>query len=891
MRPIYLKMKAFGSYKDEYIDFSGVQQGIFLITGDTGAGKTTIFDAITFALYGASSGGKRDGKMMVSQYASPNEFTEVEFCFLYGEKQYTIRRSPEQPKYKVKKTEEGNVVYEEMKTTKAAEVELTLPDGKIFQGKVKETNEKIKEIMGIDEMQFTQIAMLAQGDFLKLLHARSDERKAIFAKIFDTYFYAAIGKELEERYKKVWKELEENQKVIETWLASITTIEGKEVGSFQEDREIEIKAALREIIEAFQCQLELKKKEIESTKNQLEQIQKQMHHAKTINQDFEALKKEQEQKEKLEAEKGAIELQKRKIQEGEKALYVQSSYEMYQNQKQVCIKREKDVQQWERQLHQCEQEIKQVEEQKKLILGRFETEYPKKVSEIATLENSLPLFEEMEKLQEALRKGIATYKQLDAQKQKQLEQEKKAREKKEQLLELMQVWMEDQVTALRQHLEEGAPCPVCGNIVHHLSSENTTEETSHYKTFDHGELQAAQKAWDVLHEKNQRLELELTEMQTTLRMQKASLEEKREKLSFESKAKAMEQLNGLQKQKEELEYEKQKIEAKYEQVQKAYVTAKSREDAERKNLEADRKECVQREENFQKELAKAQFPSEEAFLFAKMSEKQLSDARESITMYENAVQKNATSLELLKERTKDKKPIDVSIYQEEEKRITGTLQALETEEKNLFAQKKANEKAEQIVTDKYKERADLRETYQVLKALNDTANGKISRKRMDFQTYMQRRYFKQVIQAANERLLTMSHHQFILQCRELEHLGTTGNVGLDLDVYSIVNDQTRDVKSLSGGESFMAALSMALGLSDVIQNQAGKIRIDTMFIDEGFGSLSDETRNQALQLLNELSEGNRLIGIISHVTELKAQVETKLIVKKTENGSKTYWNQ
>lgn len=147
-----------------------------------------------------------------------------------------------------------------------------------------------------------------------------------------------------------------------------------------------------------------------------------------------------------------------------------------------------------------------------------------------------------------------------------------------------------------------------------------------------------------------------------------------------------------------------------------------------------------------------------------------------------------------------------------------------------------------------------------------------------------------VIAAANKRLERMSDSQFVLRCRDMENLGTQGSVGLDLDVYSLVNDSRRDVKSLSGGESFQAALSMALGLSDVIQNAAGKIRIETMFIDEGFGSLSDETRNKALELLNELSEGKQLIGIISHVTELKAQVETKLIVKKTDKGSKAYWS-
>ncbi|MDF2486865.1 MAG: hypothetical protein K0R46_3033, partial [Herbinix sp.] len=137
---------------------------------------------------------------------------------------------------------------------------------------------------------------------------------------------------------------------------------------------------------------------------------------------------------------------------------------------------------------------------------------------------------------------------------------------------------------------------------------------------------------------------------------------------------------------------------------------------------------------------------------------------------------------------------------------------------------------------------------------------------------------------------TMSNGQFILKCRGVEDLSNQGEVGLDLDVYSMVNDQIRDVKTLSGGESFMAALAMALGMADIIQNSAGSIHIDTMFIDEGFGSLSDETRTQAINVLNELSEGKRLVGIISHVSELKAQIGTKLLVTKTDKGSKARWD-
>ena len=177
----------------------------------------------------------------------------------------------------------------------------------------------------------------------------------------------------------------------------------------------------------------------------------------------------------------------------------------------------------------------------------------------------------------------------------------------------------------------------------------------------------------------------------------------------------------------------------------------------------------------------------------------------------------------------------------------------------------------------------------ILKCLDDTVNGRISGKHINFQTYIQRRYFKQVVDRANKRLYVMSGNQFLLQCRDVENLGAQGYVGLDLDIYSVVNDQTRDVKTLSGGESFMAALSMALGMADIIQNSRGSIHIDTMFIDEGFGSLSEETRNQAVRILNELSEGKRLVGIISHVSELKSQIETKLVVRKNDKGSSAVW--
>ena len=180
----------------------------------------------------------------------------------------------------------------------------------------------------------------------------------------------------------------------------------------------------------------------------------------------------------------------------------------------------------------------------------------------------------------------------------------------------------------------------------------------------------------------------------------------------------------------------------------------------------------------------------------------------------------------------------------------------------------------------------LQKRYEMVSNLSRTANGNLSGSvKMDFETYVQRQYFKRIIHAANKRLIKMTNGEFILQCKDVKNLGNQGQAGLDLDIYHMLTDSVRDVKTLSGGESFMASLSMALGLADIIQNAAGGIKLETMFVDEGFGSLDDASREQAIKVLSELAGSDRLVGIISHVNELKEQIDMKLVVKRTEKGS------
>lgn len=285
-----------------------------------------------------------------------------------------------------------------------------------------------------------------------------------------------------------------------------------------------------------------------------------------------------------------------------------------------------------------------------------------------------------------------------------------------------------------------------------------------------------------------------------------------------------------------------------------------------------------------------QFETEEDFQNACMKPAELEHREKALEAYEEQLRQSRQEVEWLRQQLKGKETPDLAQTESELKEQKEQQRMQERELRKLYSRRETNQQAARKLQQLTKEREELRKRYQVLNTLSRTANGSLAgTAKIDLESYMQRQYFQQMIRCANRHLERMAAGQFLLKCRSLENLSTQGNAGLDLDVYSLITGKVRDVKTLSGGESFMAALALALGMTDVITQAVGAVHIDTLFIDEGFGSLDENAREQAIRILQGLSGGSRLVGIISHVTELKEQIEQKLVVTKGKSGSKVEW--
>lgn len=930
MKPLKLTMSAFGSYAGKnVIDFTGQQQGIFLITGDTGAGKTTIFDAITYALYNQTSGGERNGNMMRSQYARPETETYVELEFLYRGQTYRVRRNPD---YKITKTLKNGKIREQKVPHS---VELTLPDGTVFPEKKNATDAKIIEILGLTADQFSQIVMIAQGDFLKLLYTKSDERKMIFSKLFRTDIYWKIQENLRRKSMEMDERIQENDRAFEQ--------EKSRIMPLPESEEI----PLDELVERLRERLKDALKEQNLRRANVEELNKKITKYEEINKLFRSLEKIRQTGKELEARQAESKERRQQIENARKADKVLVA-------EQQNLRQQQEVEQSAQAIAKMTETLandQEMFESLKTQLQESEAKQKREAADIQkkmlALEQSFPSYEALQnarseeqqakKVWEDLGKtseesfhkkeaGIAALKEQQKQQEQVVEQTKKnweqtslgASESAKHYEHMYEAFLKEQAGILAENLSAGCPCPVCGSTVHpdpaklsdHAVTELEVEQAKKTRAAAEEKRDLAYAAFEAEKTEKQKLaqavekeEADFVLAQTIAKQQRKEAEQNyvslqkiaeqiREKLVYPSFAEAKKQYAAMQKALAAAEQEIERKRQKVSELAEAMNTLKGQKLAEEENQKTAKKLAAKTEKEYAKLLEKSGFVSEETYHLAILPERSRSKLEREEKEYESQCLRQQSEQKLLEKQVSGKTYTDTTELNEQ---LKAEKQALKEAEKTYMELHTAYENDRSVLQNcaVYLEKGKKLESEdQVIKSLSKTANGRLSGSaKIDFETYIQRQYFKQIIHEANKRLLTMSNHQFILKLKEEANTGRKTNEGLDLSVYSLVTDSERDVKTLSGGESFLAALAMALGLSDIVERSAGAIHPDMMFIDEGFGSLDAQSRQQAIEVLAELAGDSRMVGIISHVTELKEQIDRKLVVSRTDKGSRAVWTE
>lgn len=930
MKPLKLTMSAFGSYAGKnVIDFTGQQQGIFLITGDTGAGKTTIFDAITYALYNQTSGGERNGNMMRSQYAQPETETYVELEFLYRGQTYRVRRNPD---YKITKTLKNGKIREQKVPHS---VELTLPDGTVFPEKKNATDAKIIEILGLTADQFSQIVMIAQGDFLKLLYTKSDERKMIFSKLFRTDIYWKIQENLRRKSMEMDERIQENDRAFEQEKSRIIPLPESE------------ELPLDELVERLRERVKDALKEQNLRRANVEELNKKITKYEEINKLFVSLEKIRQTGKELEARQAESKERRQQIENARKADKVLVAEQQNLRQQQAVEQSAQAIAKMGETLADDQEMFETLKTQLQEAEAKQKREAADTQKKMLALEQSFPSYEALQnarseeqqakKVWEDLRKtseesfhkkaaGIAALKEQQKRQEQAVEKTKKnweqtslsASESAKHYEHMYEAFLKEQAGILAENLSAGCPCPVCGSTVHpdpaklsdHAVTELEVEQAKKTRAVAEEKRDMAYAAFEAEKTEKQKLaqavekeEADFVLAQTIAKQQRKEAEQNyvslqktaeqiREKLVYPSLAEAKKQYAAMQKALEAAEQEIAKKRKKVSELAEAMNTLKGQKLAEEENQKTAKKLAVKTEKEYAKLLEKSGFVSEETYHLAILPERSRSKLEREEKEYESQCLRQQSEQKLLEKQVSGKTYTDTTELNEQ---LKAEKQALKEAEKTYMELHTAYENDRSVLQNcaVYLEKGKKLESEdQVIKSLSKTANGRLSGSaKIDFETYIQRQYFKQIIHEANKRLLTMSNHQFILKLKEEANTGRKTNEGLDLSVYSLVTDSERDVKTLSGGESFLAALAMALGLSDIVERSAGAIHPDMMFIDEGFGSLDAQSRQQAIEVLAELAGDSRMVGIISHVTELKEQIDRKLVVSRTDKGSRAVWTE
>ncbi len=913
MRPVRLSMTAFGPYVNKNtIDFDKLgNKGLYLITGDTGAGKTTIFDAITYALYGEASGEVREAGMFRSQYALPETPTEVELLFTYAGKEYRVQRSPE---YNRPKTRGEGF------TVKKAQAQFFYPDGRVVS-KWKEVNEAVTQLLGIDREQFSGIAMIAQGDFLKLLIASTEERKKIFQKIFKTQAYSRLQDALKEEALKLGKECDLLSSGIRQAIGAIVCKEedvlAAEIQKAVEGRlpAGEVLPVLEQLIASDESMMQRQTERILQLEEEIADITGRLGKAQE-QQKAENSLKEAEEKKKMHLENLAVleeELSEAQSKEREierlsrLAAQIRAllpDYQLLEEKEDFLAKAGEKMQRLKKQLGEEEERIgsgkKAIEERKAeyAALGDVGERKERLKSERQRLSEERQQLSELAEGYLELEKDRQEWKDAAEQYRKKGE---KAQKEQQEYDKNYKSYLDEQAGILAEGLKEESPCPVCGSLHHPHPAEKpksapTKEELKKLQKKAKSAADEAQEASLAAGKKKAALEQkERSLLQQAKKipgmepsdsvLEQAKRKEKETALAWEEKDRLFQEAQKDAKKKQQLE--EQITQGEEEQAQLGTKIRQLQADSER--LAGEKESCGKQilelkeklsfpdKDAAQKEIRKVEKEKKDLEAELRKAQERLQKANVQIASCDAAIEQ---AHKLLADRI----TIDVSEEEENQKERKEEKQALEEEKQKTGTRLGINRSAFLQMKEKLQEAARLEKKRTWVKALSDTANGNLTGKeKIMLETYVQMNYFERMIQRANVRLMMMTGGQYELKRRVLAG-NNRSQSGLDLDVTDHYNGSERSVKTLSGGESFLASLALALGLADEIQANAGGIQLDTMFIDEGFGSLDEEALETAIAALGGLSEGNRLVGIISHVAELKEKIDRQLIVTKDRTG-------
>ena len=1082
MRPLKLTLSAFGPYAGHTeIDLEKLgEKGLYLITGDTGAGKTTIFDAITYALYDAPSGTNRDTSMFRSKYASPETPTFVEMTFSCGGKVYTVKRNPEYER----PARRGSKM-----TRQRAEAELHLPDGSGVLDKPKEVNAALVRIIGLDRSQFSQIAMIAQGEFLKLLTAETKDRQEIFRKIFKTNCYEVLQNRLKDSTNTLYRKCEAARASVQQYIGGIVCAEGDMLREKAQQAK-EGKLPFAETVELLETLIDRDEAEDAACARQFEVLEEKIGavNARLIKADergkmreaLEANRKQQEvQRGKAEQAKAALaaEQAKQPQQEARQRALADLENELphyaelenaekkrlslasdIETKRRALVQQERTHQAQSAELAAWKQEhesLASAAADRERLLGergrRLDRQTVLKAlaedveaqrrgeREIADAEKQLAvrkqrqeaLASELAAQTETLKADREAWEQgagLDAEREKLRAQQAKTQEREAELRTLnallrecrtaeqavlasqqaylraqdaaeqtdaaygesRRAFFDAQAGILARELAEGVPCPVCGSVHHpapaqapgHAPSEgqlreaeqarDAAQQRAHAKSLDAGAKNAAftekkqqliaqmqpfaeQPAYEnaeaqlgVCEEKARQEGADAARQLSALDAQLAA----REALghSMETQQKALERLAAEQEKQRSAASAAENLLSRLRGQQEQLAERLSRQLAEAlpgcrmenaaAYIAAERAETEQALAALEAQLAsldagivrrktlarlipqrESELRGQEQTMNAGREELARTESREGALGEQNARLRDGLSFSSAAAAEKQRQTLAAEMnaaaaarkaaeerfeacckeqialeaggeeIDEEAQRQQGNALAVERlslleRQRTLHSRANTNKTALASVRNKSDELERLEREYSWLSMLSQTANGTLSGKdKITLETYIQMTFFDRILQRANGRLLVMSGGQYELKRRSISD-NRQSKTGLELDVIDHYNGSERSVKSLSGGESFKASLSLALGLSDEVQSAAAAgIRLDTMFVDEGFGSLDEESLAQAIHALSSLAEGKRLVGIISHVGELREKIDRQIVITKDKNGS------